>query len=97
MPCVVCRVRTATTTVMIPGRKSCYSGWNIEYTGLLASGYQNYSPSSYICVDIHPEFIPSGQDNKNGHLFYVVGYKCGSLPCPPYHDNRVAYCVVCSK
>ncbi|VDI10030.1 Hypothetical predicted protein [Mytilus galloprovincialis] len=97
MPCVVCRMRTAATTLMIPGRKSCYSGWNLEYTGLLASGYQGYSPSTYLCVDGQPEYIPSGQDDKNGHLFYVVGYKCGSLPCPPYHDNRMAYCVVCSK
>ncbi|CAC5370388.1 unnamed protein product [Mytilus coruscus] len=97
MPCVVCRMRHAATTLMIPGRKTCYSGWNIEYTGLLASGYQGYSPSTYLCVDSQPEYVPSGQEDKNGHLFYVVGYKCGSLPCPPYHDNRIAYCVVCSK
>ncbi|VDI10029.1 Hypothetical predicted protein [Mytilus galloprovincialis] len=97
MPCVVCRMRTASATLMIPGRKSCYSGWNLEYTGLLASGYHAYSPSTYLCVDSHPEYIPSGQEDKNGHLFYVVSYKCGPLPCPPYHDNRIAYCVVCSK
>lgn len=97
MPCVVCRMRTAATALMIPGRKSCYSGWNMEYTGLLASGNQAYSPSTYLCVDGQPEYIPSGQDDKNGHIFYVVGYKCGSLPCPPYHNNRIVYCVVCSK
>ena len=31
-----------------------------------------------------------------GSLF-VVGIKCGPLPCPPYDNNRKLNCVVCSK
>ena len=30
--CAVCRSES-TSTVMIPGRKHCYSGWNMEFTG----------------------------------------------------------------
>ncbi|VDI24092.1 Hypothetical predicted protein [Mytilus galloprovincialis] len=97
IPCAVCRSKTASTTLMIPGRKSCFSGWSFEYTGLLASGSVFHGPSSYICIDSHPEYLQAGKENKNGHLFYAVGFKCGSLPCPPYHDDRAAYCVICSK
>ncbi|CAC5370387.1 unnamed protein product [Mytilus coruscus] len=97
IPCAVCRSKNASTTLMIPGRKSCFSGWSSEYSGLLASGSVYHGPSSYICVDSHPEYLQAGKDDRNGHRFYMVGFQCGSLHCPPYHDDRVAYCVVCSK
>jgi hypothetical protein len=39
---------TATTSIMIPGKNICYSGWTREYYGYLASG-ANYqaAASSY--------------------------------------------------
>ena len=97
MPCSVCRSSSASTTIMIPGRSTCYSGWTHQYNGVLASGSPAHSSSSYICVDEHPDYIVSGQSNDGGRELYVVAYKCGSLPCPPYHNNRKASCVVCSK
>jgi len=97
MPCAVCRRNSVSTTVMIPGRKSCYPGWRMEYNGLLAGGDHTHSASSYLCVDKIPEYIPSGQKNEDGHLFYVISFKCGPLPCPPYKDNTVVNCVVYSK
>lgn len=97
MPCAVCRRNSLSTTVMIPGRKSCYPGWRMEYNGLLAGGDHTQTASSYLCVDKIPEYIPSGQKDENGHLFYIIAFKCGPLPCPPYKDNTIVNCVVCSK
>ncbi|XP_076106126.1 uncharacterized protein LOC143074665 [Mytilus galloprovincialis] len=97
VPCAVCRNIHASSSIMIPGRLSCYSGWIEEYNGLLASGHQAETASSYVCVDMNPEYVPSGEKNENGLLFYVVGLKCGPLPCPPYHNNHQVNCVVCSK
>lgn len=97
VPCAVCRTSNTYTSIMIPGRKSCYTGWNREYNGILASNHYSFKASSYICVDASPEFVPGGKDNKNGNLLYATGTKCGSLTCPPYTDNMSVYCVVCSK
>lgn len=97
IPCTVCRNPRASESIMIPGRKSCYAGWNIEYNGLIASGYSNDKASSYICMDMHPEYIPGGQRDEDGHRIWLIKSKCGSLPCPPYHNDYALYCVVCSK
>lgn len=97
VPCAVCRNTNASSSIMIPGRQSCYTGWMKEYNGRLASGHEGEAASSYTCVDNNPEYIPSGEKNEVGHLFYLVGFKCGPLPCPPYHDNHHVNCVVCSK
>ncbi|VDI36812.1 Hypothetical predicted protein [Mytilus galloprovincialis] len=97
VPCAVCRNPNSSSSLMIPGRKTCYAGWQNEYYGYLASGCSTCKASSFICVDVQPEYIPSGERNDNGHLLYMVGTKCGALPCPPYHDKLELYCVVCSK
>jgi hypothetical protein len=98
VPCAVCRNPHTVSSIMIPGKNVCYSGWNLEYYGYLSSGYWNYpAPSSYNCVDISPEYVTSGAEDRNGKLFYSVLAKCGSLPCPPYVNNYPLTCVVCSK
>ncbi|VDI75433.1 Hypothetical predicted protein [Mytilus galloprovincialis] len=97
MPCALCRNNGSSSSVMIPGRRTCYAGWNMEYTGMLAAGNHGHSASNFICVDNNPEYILSGKAGNDGHLMYVVNTKCGPLPCPPYEDNRQVYCVVCSK
>jgi hypothetical protein len=30
-------------------------------------------------------------------LFYPVKTQCGSLPCPPYINDKYVTCVVCTK
>lgn len=97
IPCSVCRTLNTTSLLMIPGRRSCYAGWNFEYSGLLASGHIGQPASSYICIDKSPEYLQSGQRKENGHLIYPVRTQCGPLPCPPYHNNIQVECVVCSK
>ncbi|XP_052071651.1 short-chain collagen C4-like [Mytilus californianus] len=97
VPCAVCRNKKTQNTLMIPGRKSCYSGWQKEYQGLVVSGHRAYSASSYLCMDRDPEYIPGGHVNNDGSLLFVTTTKCGSLPCPPYTDDKAINCVVCSK
>ena len=98
VPCAVCRNPHTVSTIMIPDKNVCYSGWNLEYYGYLSSGHWNdVAASSYNCVDINPEYVPSGVSNQDGQLFVNVLAKCGSLPCPPYVNNYPLSCVLCSK
>ncbi|CAG2241029.1 unnamed protein product [Mytilus edulis] len=97
VPCVLCRSSNTASSVMIPGRKSCYAGWKEEYNGILAASAKSHTPSPYICVDINPTYVKGGKRNNDEHLLYVTAMKCGSLPCPPYKDNVQVNCVVCSK
>ncbi|XP_052770831.1 uncharacterized protein LOC128210522 [Mya arenaria] len=97
MPCVVCRSERA-LNLMIPGRISCYPGWTLEYSGYMMTASQSSGSSQdTICVDDHPEFLDHGGTNDNQHILYLVVAKCGSLPCPPYVNNRELPCAVCSK
>ncbi|VDH96181.1 Hypothetical predicted protein, partial [Mytilus galloprovincialis] len=98
VPCALCRPKHSASTIMIPGKNTCYSGWKLEYHGYLASGYFNHkAASSFVCVDINPEYIIGGLDMHYGKLFYEVVAKCGSLKCPPYMPNYPLTCVVCTK
>ncbi|XP_033727529.1 short-chain collagen C4-like [Pecten maximus] len=97
VPCAVCIGDQYTTSIMIPGRISCYPGWTEAYHGNLAAGAHNHKAASqYACVDQEPQISKAGV-NDNGKLFYGVKAKCGSLPCPPYVDNKFLPCVVCMK
>ena len=99
VPCAVCEVAPGSTSIMILGKTMCYNGWKVEYIGNLAAGPSGsaYHASAYFCIDLKPEYIASGEDKKNGNLLYEVTSKCGSLPCPPYHEGYPLSCVVCSK
>ncbi|CAC5412291.1 unnamed protein product [Mytilus coruscus] len=64
----------------------------------LAAGADGHDAASeYVCVDHQAQYIEGGGADHNGKLFYKVGAKCGSLPCPPYFDMAPMSCVVCSK
>ena len=97
VPCALCKSTNTHSSVMIPGRKSCYPGWKVEYSGFLASDSYGLSPSSYICIDKDPEYVPGGQKDENGRFLYFTMTKCGALSCPPYKDNHIINCVVCSQ
>lgn len=51
--------------------------------------------SNYACMDANPEKKGSNV-NHEGRLFYPVESVCGSLPCPPYVNNRELTCAVCT-
>ncbi|KAL8580549.1 hypothetical protein ACOMHN_057992 [Nucella lapillus] len=94
--CCVCWAPLA-TTLMIPATLTCPLGWTTQYRGHLASGhYGHKGRTEYVCLDEVRENRDGGQKSENGALFYYVIAQCGSLPCPPYVDNGVVTCVVCS-
>ena len=96
--CVVCDVRRRTSLMMIPGRKSCYPGWTMEYWGYLMTGsYRHKAEIPYYCIDAHPQPQTGGRRNEGGNLLYFVDALCGSLDCPPYVHGRELTCVVCTK
>ncbi|VDH93743.1 Hypothetical predicted protein [Mytilus galloprovincialis] len=97
VPCAVCRAKHSSSILMIPGKTSCSGSWKIEYNGRLASGhYNHHTGSQYVCMDMNPEVLEKGSTDHNGKLFVGVQAKCGSLSCPPFHDNVMVSCVVCS-
>ncbi|XP_060597183.1 short-chain collagen C4-like [Ruditapes philippinarum] len=97
MPCAVC-VSKNPTVLMVPAKTACYSGWLMEYTGYLMAGMDNsFGSHNHICMDSLPEFLPNGAANNDQHILYLVKAQCGSLPCPPYVQDRELACVVCSK
>ena len=52
----------------------------------------------YECVDENPESIAGSSSSTSGALLYFPVSTCGyGLPCPPYVNNRVITCVVCTK
>uniref|UniRef100_K1QIP4 Short-chain collagen C4 n=1 Tax=Magallana gigas TaxID=29159 RepID=K1QIP4_MAGGI len=98
LPCSVCRSIAESSVLMIPGKSSCYDGWSMQYHGDLVAGYiGNEAATQYICLDEYSETLSGGQSADNGKLFFPVKAVCGSLACPPYHNDRYLTCVVCTK
>ena len=98
VPCVVCNVKSRSSSIMVPGKTSCHPGWTLEYTGYLMSGYYNQpAATDYYCIDKKPESVTGGERNDDGYLLYFVEARCGSLKCPPYVNAWELTCVVCSK
>ena len=98
VPCATCLDTKAVTSMMIPGKSSCPSGWRKQYSGhLCASYYRHPAASEYVCVDDDPQYFEGRRQNLDGKLFYPALTVCGSLPCPPYENSKYLKCVVCSK
>ncbi|XP_052273215.1 uncharacterized protein LOC127873407 [Dreissena polymorpha] len=98
VPCAAC-FTNATTTIMIPARKTCYSGWKLEYRGFLMTERDIHANNKqYVCVDKDAESAQgSTPADTNGALFHLVFPTCGTLKCPPYNSASALACVVCSK
>ena len=100
--CAVCYV-TRGAVVMIPGTYICPLGWRREYHGYLMSERHKNRRSTFECVDVSPDILPQREQDvdregdDDGALFYHVEPRCGSLPCPPYDEQREVTCVVCSR
>ena len=70
----------------------------MEYEGHLMSNFGGYHASSeYVCVDRDPQDRDGGQESTNQAMLYYTISKCGSLPCPPYVEDKILSCAVCSK
>ena len=100
VPCAICHVSIAASSIMIPAKTTCPSGWTVQYTGFLVSAYFGSSSYAfdYICLHNDAEYMTEGarRHNDNGHILYPVQATCDPLPCPPYKNGQYITCVVCS-
>jgi hypothetical protein len=85
---------------MIPAKTVCPPSWTREYYGYLTTNYDGHRRSSYTCLDNIPEGVP-GTELANSTtataFFYYTITTCSGLSCPPYENNRILSCVVCTK
>ena len=96
--CAVCYIPNKHTTIMIPAKTTCSSGWIREYYGyLMSESVRNSSRMKYACVDIAMRSIPGSQNHIAGGHFYHVEAHCNGVSCPPYDNAKELTCVVCSK
>ena len=95
-PCVVCAAKRKSTTVMIPARNDCPTGWSLEYHGyLLASNFDGNRKGQSLCFDDAIEgHTPSGD---GGHHLYRVGVFEGFGLPSHFLNAREMTCAVCSK
>jgi hypothetical protein len=97
VPCAVCYVSTRSAKIMIPGTYKCPSSWNEEFHGFLMSAHNKHQRTTFECVDTDAKKALAGHANANGALFYFVEPRCGSLPCPPYEQEKELSCAVCTR
>jgi hypothetical protein len=100
VPCAVCYVSSRAALLMIPGKYSCPQNWTREYYGYLMSERSSEAHkgrSTYECVDVAPETVAGGGGFTNGAILYHVEPRCGSLPCPPYEEEKEMTCAVCTR
>jgi hypothetical protein len=95
--CAVCLVASRSMQIMIPAKRTCPTGWTMEYQGYLASEHYTVGKSMFICLDEAPEAVPATSAHLDGARLYVVEGSCGTLPCLPYVEGRELTCVVCTK
>lgn len=93
--CAVCETQ-ADMELMIPGTRSCPSGWTEQYDGFLMSHHHAQAkPTNAICVDQNPVAFGT-PTNHNGALLYTVEFDQGGGTVPQT-SNREVTCVVCTK
>ena len=95
--CAVCYVPNRSVVYMIPAKYTCPAGWTTEYFGYLMSAYYRHHQSQFSCVDHMLTPVNRSHHIYHGFLFYPVEGVCGSLPCPPYNQDRELSCAVCTK
>ena len=99
MPCAVCHTDTKMAVFTIPAQYNCPASWNVEYNGYLMTEAESNERQrkDTICVDNDAESIPGLEANTDDALIFLIRATCDGLACPPYTDNMVLPCAVCSK
>ena len=97
VPCAVCYVAARTAKIVIPGTYNCPAKWTREYYGYLMAEKYTHHRSTFECVDKDAEPAKGGHADHNGALFYHIEPRCGSLPCPPYDQQKEVTCAVCTR
>ena len=99
LPCALCYTTTKSTSFMLPGRYTCPSGWNAEYTGYIMTEYTYNNRGGRrdtICVDQDAEEA-STKGSAHPATLYLMQVTCIGLDCPPFDSQKPLTCVVCSK
>ena len=99
LPCVLCHTTTKSTSFMLPGRYTCPSGWNTEYSGYIMTEttYSNRpGRRDTICVDQDAEAASTKGSAAAAQLFLMQA-TCIGLDCPPFNSQKPLTCAVCSK
>ena len=99
LPCVLCHTTTKSTSFMLPGRYTCPSGWNMEYSGYIMTehtGSGREGRRDTICVDQYAE-AASPADTKYPAMLFLMQATCIGLNCPPFNSQKPLTCAVCSK
>ena len=101
MPCAVCHTDTKEVVLTIPAQHSCPAGWSNEFFGYLMTEYGSAGRSrrDTICVDASAEAVPGSEANTSPAFIYLLRASCAvtGLPCPPYNDQMVLPCAVCTR
>ena len=97
VPCAVCHVSNRTAVYMVPAKYTCPTGWITEYYGYLMAEHFRHPRSQFTCVDTAFKSVHKSSANSDGLLFQFVEARCGSLPCPPYGNDKELSCAVCTK
>ena len=100
LACSVCETKRS-TVIMIPARRTCPQGWQLEYEGvLMAKGRFLFvnRQSSTICVSLAFEPSFASQQRSNALDIFNVNILCddGNL-CDVNNNNFDVHCVVCTK
>ena len=99
LPCVLCHTTTKSTSFMLPGRYTCPSGWNMEYSGYIMTEHTGSSRGGRrdtICVDQYAEAAGTRSSAYAAQLF-LMQVTCTGLDCPPFNSQKPLTCAVCSK
>ena len=96
IPCALCYANHS-TSLMIPAKFTCPSGWTNEYYGYLMTSLGYQSKVEYMCVDKAFKNTKRRSKVDKGLLLYPVEVKCQSLPCPPFNATTDMMCVLCTK
>ena len=95
----MCENRAARVTYTHFGNLTCPRGYQPEFVGFAFSNYYSHKKGEYVCIDVDAEGFPNsrGSSNDDEGIIVSVEFQCGSLPCPPFYNNREVPCVQCSK
>lgn len=68
----------------------------MQYRGYLFSNLYSKNKGEFVCINKDQEFYGTrGGSSDNAGMLYQVETQCGSLPCPPFTEDREVVCTVC--
>eukprot|EP00045_Choanoeca_perplexa_P018407 m.290873 g.290873 ORF g.290873 m.290873 type:complete len:3950 (+) comp17810_c0_seq1:79-11928(+) len=98
--CTVCRrPKSRAFGMMVPGTRSCPSGYKVDYQGYFMTAYSGYARQDWQCIDLQADSLNTGTVNQNGALLYSASLhpvNGRSLSPTAEGDYKELDCVVCN-